>query len=124
MAQLFYPAPAAEHHVFVAGAQLHLLRMDATTGNLRVGQFRSGLWTTSAEPVADVSGWCTAAPGGGALYVAVRRGEGEEDNFVQALAVDRATGALTPINRQTTVLPGSPHCGAPPRSLDTEPRCA
>eukprot|EP01052_Picozoa_sp_SAG31_P073355 SAG31_NODE_32385_length_356_cov_1.206226_1_plen_73_part_10 len=73
MAQLFYCPVAEQHHVFVAGAHLHHLVMDAVSGILRVGQFKHGLWTCRhCAPIAEVSGWCAIDPDCKTLYVAVR----------------------------------------------------
>ena len=75
--------------------------MDAATGALR---------RAVAEPVCALGGWNAVSPTGRALYIAVRAGEGPENNYVAAFAIDAASGALAPLGRATTVLPGSPHC--------------
>ena len=70
-----------------------------------------------SAPAATFPGggpWCTPSPNGGNLYASVRAGEGEDLNYIAALAIDPISGALEPVGTSTTVLPGSPHCSVSP----------
>lgn len=120
MAQMFYLSepPALAHHVYVGGTHdgagaLHLLRMDAATGELR---------RAAGPPAAVLKGggpWFALSPSGSSLYVSIRNGEGSVNNYCEAYAIAGDTGALTLLNQASTVLDGSAHCSVSPdgRSL-------
>jgi 6-phosphogluconolactonase (cycloisomerase 2 family) len=117
MAQMFYLAspPATEYWVYVGGTHgsahgaVYCLKMDATTGAL-TGQ-------PSNRPVATLPGggpWFALSPAGQSLYVSVRGGEGPENNYCAAFAIDRRSGHLGSLGTASTVLPGSAHCSVSP----------
>ena len=112
MAQMFYLAsPATEHWVYVGGTHegagaLHCLKMDAATGAL-----------SKPRPVATLPGggpWFALSPSGRSLYASVRAGEGPENNYCAAFAIDRRSGQLDSLGQASTVLPGSAHCSVSP----------
>ena len=90
---------------------MYCLEMDAATGKLH-GE--SGWRSTPAATFPGGGPWCTPSPSGANLYVSVRAGEEEQLNYIAALAVDAVSGALQPVGKSTTVLPGSPHCSVSP----------
>lgn len=68
-------------------------------------------------PVATLPGggpWFALSPSGCSLYASVRAGDGPENNYCAAFAIDSSSGDLTPLGTASTVLPGSAHCSVSP----------
>ena len=117
MAQHFYLAePAAAHHVYVGATDPE---GHSAVYRLRFEIAGSGLaWAGSKEPagVREEKGgpWVALAPDGGHLYLSIRQGGEEANNYIASYAIDRESGALTEAGSQPTMLPGSPHCVVDP----------
>ena len=118
MAQHFYLAPPAgipaAYHVFLGA------RTADGAGAIYRALISAGGVLTQPQPEACAvfeepgAPWCAVSPRGDHLYVPVRQGSEPEHNYVAGFGVDPSSGALAVLNRQTTVLPGSPHCVVDP----------
>ena len=118
MAQHFYLSEpgAAMHHVFVGAVQdghpaVFRLTMDARSGQLQHPTNVPELAAVMPEEAEMGGPWFALHPSGNQLYASIRDGSPHpEHNYVASFGIDRASGHLSSLGTESTVIAGSPHC--------------